>query len=422
MRKVFIILAGCLLFALLALIIAFSLAIEEAPLINRAVILAPEHIARAKQIIHAHRDWVRPGTVATLRIVPADADLAANYLAHRLARGSARVTVGKGSAAITLSIPLASTPLSWLNGYLNIKANLLESGHLPELQSLQIGKIQLPSQASKIIGKEIERWLRRGPEYREGLDALRRVKMSQNELAITYQWTGALPRLSKEVKSSMVGESERERFLYYQTLLATYSHAQDSATSLAKILPLLMQAASARSRDEDASAENRAVILVVAFHVLGLPLERLLPEAASWLRSPPQTVTLGGRDDFAKHFMVSALIAAYADTALSDVVGLYKEIEDSRVGSGFSFNDLAADRAGTRFGEKAVANSESAEALQLRVAPGIEDRDLMPEWRDLPEFMPEEEFKRRFGGIGEPAYQAMMARIEERVDSLGVLK
>src|SRR5690349_25034118 len=98
MRKVFIILAGCLLFALLALTIAFSLAIEEAPLTNRAVILAPEHIGRAKQLVNAHRYWVRPGTVATLRIGPGDADLAANYLAHRLARGSAQVTVRKGSA------------------------------------------------------------------------------------------------------------------------------------------------------------------------------------------------------------------------------------------------------------------------------------------------------------------------------------
>ena len=48
---------------------------------------------------------------------------------------------------------------------------------------------------------------------------------------------------------------------------------------------------------------------------------------------------------------------------LSDVIGLYKEIEDSRGGSGFSFNDIAADRAGTRFGEKAVASEDSARGI-----------------------------------------------------------
>ena len=33
-----------------------------------------------------------------------------------------------------------------------------------------------------------------------------------------------------------------------------------------------------------------------------------------------------------------------------DAIGVYKEVRDSRGGSGFSFNDMAANRAGTRFG------------------------------------------------------------------------
>jgi hypothetical protein len=41
----------------------------------------------------------------------------------------------------------------------------------------------------------------------------------------------------------------------------------------------------------------------------------------------------------------------------------------------------------------------------------------MPDVADLPEFMPEAEFKRRYGGIGRPAYQRMMADIEARIAS-----
>jgi hypothetical protein len=420
MHRVSFILTVCSLAVLFALIIAFSLMVEEAPLVDRTVILAPEHIGRAKQIIDAHRYWVRPGMLATLQITAADADLAANYLAQRFGKGSAQMIVSNGNATIALSMPLASTRVSGLNGYLNITAAFVESGSLPVLQSLRIGKIQVPERVSKIIGAEAERWLRRSSEYREGLEALQGVRISQNNLAITYRWTSDLPHLSQEVKSSVVGELDRERFLLYQSLLAQGSQ-RNQAVSLAEILPLLMGTAAERSSHEDPLAENRAVILVVVFHVLGIPLERLLPEASSWPRAAVQTVTIDGRDDFAKHFMVSALIAAYGDTALSDVVGVYKEIEDSRSGSGFSFNDLAADRAGTKFGEKAVSDRRSAQALQRRVASGIDDRDLMPVWSDLPEFMPEDEFKRRFGGIGQPAYEAMMARIERRVTALGVL-
>jgi len=421
MRKLSFIFTGCLFAVLLALVAAFSFAIEDHPRVDRVVILTPEHVGRAKEIIDAHRYWIRPGMLAVARIAPADVDLAANYLAHRFGKGSARVTVRNRSATVSLSVPMASTPLSALNGYLNVKGRLVETGSLPELQSLQIGKISIPDEVTKMIGLQLEQWLRRSPEYRAGLDALRQVKMSQNELAIVYHWTGDFPRLSQEVRSSVIGELERERFLHYQTLLVENSRKNDATLSLAKILPPLMRAAAGRSDREDASAENRAVILVVAFHVLGIPLERVLPEAAYWRRSTPQTVTIDGRDDFAKHFMVSAFIAAYADTVMSDVIGLYKEIEDSRGGSGFSFNDIAADRAGTKFGEKAVASQDSAHELQRRVALGLEDRDLMPLWSDLPEFMPEEEFKRRFGGIDTPAYQAMMRKIEQRVAALSIL-
>jgi hypothetical protein len=46
----------------------------------------------------------------------------------------------------------------------------------------------------------------------------------------------------------------------------------------------------------------------------------------------------------------------------------------------------------------------------------------MPSVADLPEFMPEAEFKRRYGGIGGPGYNSMMAVIEARVASLALLR
>jgi hypothetical protein len=39
----------------------------------------------------------------------------------------------------------------------------------------------------------------------------------------------------------------------------------------------------------------------------------------------------------------------------------------------------------------------------------------MPEIADLPEYMPEAEFKGRFGGVGAPACKQMMQDIERRV-------
>ena len=54
---------------------------------------------------------------------------------------------------------------------------------------------------------------------------------------------------------------------------------------------------------------------------------------------------LAGRQDLAKHFAISAAISAHSGAPLADAIGLYKELEDARGGSGFSFDDLAAEPA-----------------------------------------------------------------------------
>jgi hypothetical protein len=105
--------------------------------------------------------------------------------------------------------------------------------------------------------------------------------------------------------------------------------------------------------------------------------------------------------------------------ALAQSIGLKKELADARSGSGFSFNDMAANLAGARFGAMAL---QAPAELQARVAPGVGDDDLMPAWVDLPQFMPEAEFVRRYGGVGAPRYQAMMAEIERRVGALRLFR
>lgn len=416
MHKLLLISISLLAIILLALAAAFSLAIEDHPRIDRQVILTPEHIGRAKQIIDAHRYWVRPGMLAAANIASSDVDLAANYLAHRFGKGSAQVILADGNAVIRLSLPMATIPI---NGYINLAASVMEEDGKPQLQSVQIGKLMLPDVLTQILALQFVGWLRQSAEYKAGLDSLKWVKLSRNELGIVYRWAGGF---SKGMRASIIDKQERERLLHYQSILAANSVRNEAVMPLSQILPPLVRVAAARSVNGDALAENRAVILVVAFHVLGVSLKRILPEAANWPRSVPQSITLDGRDDFAKHFMASAAIAAYADTMLSDAIGLYKEIEDSLHGSGFSFNDIAADRAGTKFGEKAVISEASAQQLQRQVVSGLKDADLMPLWSDLPEFMSEMEFKQRFGGIDAPAYQRMMQKIEQRVAALRVLQ
>jgi hypothetical protein len=187
--------------------------------------------------------------------------------------------------------------------------------------------------------------------------------------------------------------------------------------SLTELFVPLLSFADERSNGANGVAENRAVILLLALYVNGRDLTSIVPNAKTWPRPPRHGVLLNGRADLAKHFIVSCALAAKAGGPLSDAVGLYKELADAREGSGFSFNDIAADRAGTRFGEYAVS-SDSARKLQRRARSGFSENEVMPATQDLPEFMPEREFIRRFGGVDAPAYNKMMAEIERRIAAL----
>jgi hypothetical protein len=195
------------------------------------------------------------------------------------------------------------------------------------------------------------------------------------------------------------------------------SSPQKRNVSLAELSVTLFELATFRSQQFTAVNENRAALVVLAFYVNGKSLGRFLPAANNWPRPTEQVVTLNGRDDFAQHFIVSAALAASAGSPLANAAGLYKEITDSHAGSGFSFGDIAAGHAGTRFGELATGTI-SAKKFQQRLSSGIAEKAIMPATADLPEAMPEAEFKRRFGGVSGVEYKKMMAEIERRIAAL----
>ena len=237
-------------------------------------------------------------------------------------------------------------------------------------------------------------------------------------MTLTYQWGDDLPGM---LSAALWSEFDQERLKVYQTQLAKLTRGDRRRLELTGLTQPLFQLASQRSRHGDAIAENRALILALAFYVNQKNLGKLMPAAKEWPQPAWRVVTLNGRSDLTKHYLVSAMLAAYAGTPLADAVGLYKEIEDARGGSGFSFNDIAADRAGRQMGELAVSSDNQARRVQGLLAMAKES-DFMPETADLPEFMQEAEFQRRFGGLQGEKYRQMMAEIDSRIAALSIYR
>lgn len=403
----------------LAFVAAAALVLSDRPAVDRPVAFTPAHVERAREIFRRHDPRaLRPGVPRTIGFAEDDLDLALGYLADRYAGSAARLTLRPGTATITASLRVPPNPLG---RYLDVSVTLRQGTGLPAVESMSLGRLPVPA---RIAGPLLEAALRRAfgaDGYWLALDAVREVHIRDRGVAVTYVWREDLPA---RLRAELVPPADQARLRAHHERLAAIVDATPPGRplSLEAVLEPLIRLAAQRSEGGDPVAENRAAILVAAFHANGRGLQALVPSAGGWRRPAPRVVTLAGREDLAKHFAISAAIAAHAGAPLSDAIGLYKEVEDARGGSGFDFTDLVADRAGTRFGERAAGGRSSAAALQRRVSAGLRGADLLPSLDGLPDPMQRDAFERRFGGVDAPAHRSVMEEIERRISALPLLR
>ena len=396
----------------LALAGAFYLAVEQTPLVETKVRLTPGQIDRAKSILDQHdpRD-LQDGEVKTITIGKRDLDLAVNYFVHLIGRGGSVVELRDGSVTAQATVQLPENPIGQ---YLNMDVRLHETSGIPTLEYLQIGRLPIPAWFANEAFKLAINAFYDKTGQRLGADLIRRVEVTNRNMSITYQWDSDITDV---VRTNLVSAEDQDRLKLYNQKLVDVVSTGSGSLKMIDILRPLFQLAKERSTTGNAATENRAAIIVLAAYVGGHSLRRLVPQADSWPQAPKRGIKLQGRQDFAQHFMISASLSTAGGNVFSDAIGLLKEIDDSRGGSGFSFNDLCADKAGTRFGERSTAYSRASE-IQTRIARSLVESDIMPAADDLPEHMSESEFKRRFGGVDSPRYNKMIAEIDRRVEQL----
>jgi len=391
------------------------LAIEDRPMVVNEVAFTPQHIARAKRIMERHDPRrMRHGVLRTIMLSQEELELSTNYLASRVGKGAARVVLQDGLAAVRATFTLPANPVG---RFLNVDALLRDGDRLPTVESLRIGRLRVPAFLCNWLLRIGMARLEGSTQFDAAADVIKRVSVTPGLLQVNFEWSA---EAVSQIRSALVPPEEQERWRAYQERLVAVvaSSRPDRPLGLHQLLAPLLQLAQQRADGGNVAAEHRAMLVVLAFYVNGKGLAALVPSARHWPVPPRRVVTLSGRTDFPLHFTISAALSATVGSPLSDAVGLYKEVQDAQRGSGFSFNDIAADRAGTRFGEVATDGPLAMARLRQIMARGLGEADLIPEVRDLPEFMAEPEFLRRFGGIGAPPYRAMMADIEQRIAGL----
>ena len=190
--------------------------------------------------------------------------------------------------------------------------------------------------------------------------------------------------------------------------------------SLAEVFGPFFLFVKDRSKLNDPSTENQAALLALVMYFGDARFERLtgpVRQGALQGHIPRNRgIRLGERRDLLLHFIISAGLKLVSDQGIAMAIGEFKELLDSsKGGTGFSFVDLAADRAGLRFAETATDTNGGALHLINVLAGKTNEKAFFPYFLDLPEGLSESAFQNRYGDINDPRYASVVQEIDKRL-------
>ncbi len=392
---------------IVAMLLAGLLAVatDDVPEVRRDATLTPTAIAQTRWLFLSNDPRrLKAGEVRQVGIPAGLVDQGVNYLASRRLPARGAMTIDGQSVRILITLPLPASRFA------NLSLDIDAPNGQPRLANARLGALPLPvflvsnlaTLAISASGYQRELELARSALQAVDFDS------ASQRIVVTYTWEPALLDRARNIAFDLHDLAALQSA--QQDFAASLDHhASGTRIALPEILvPLL------RNRDRNG---RRAVLLVLSAYLAEKNLTTLIPQAARWPKARPTMLTLLGRYDSAQHFAISAALAAWAGEPIANAIGMYKEINDARHGSGFSFADLAADRAGTRFGD---AINRDSPLLAAQLATPLVDRDLIPLLDGLPEYLREAEFRRRFGHADSQAYRELITEIEQRIAALPI--
>jgi hypothetical protein len=408
------------------------LAVEDEPLAIEAARVTSAEKRRLVDLVRNRREGDLNGVaIRSLRLEEKDVDL---ILAWGLSLGSegrkAKARLGEAEGALSVSVEMPGIRRD--ASYFNVQAAAqcdVEAGNLVlRLQKLQMGRVDLPRFVLSFLSPLAVSVVERDPNLGRILASVESMRIEPGALELVYregtfrEVAALLERLG--AKDNVLASTE----IQITHLLSGRDQLPEGEERLGALVEAAFELARERSRVGSPSNENRAAIYalgVLAGHhrvadLVGLTFN---DDTASTVRRGMGRVTLRGRRDWPRHFFVSAALAQISAESVSDAVGLLKEeLDAGEGGSGFSFSDLLADRAGTLFSMAATRDDQTALAMQARLGRGFDVDDFFPPAADLPEDLADEELQAKYGGVGGARYKQIEREIERRLAGCAGLK
>ncbi len=385
-----------------------------ATLLSPSPALAPGAVPTAEAVRRARGSAIElamvmaaDGTPRRMRLARRDLQASATLLEHGVDGVRLHPRLDDGTVALDASVRIAAS--TWAN--LRLQAVPRPGGGFPEV-SLTLGAWRVPARLVDGAIGLIDRGLRRRDAGLPPIGSMvADLAVTEAEVAATL----AVPRRFLSELRDLGGAApprvdETLLRLVYGRLLAFEVRQPQASFAMT-----LRRAFGERPPGVDAVAYNRAAFVALAMHVVGPEARRLAGSSAmhdAMMKAEPPELRVGGRPDLAKHFALSAALTATFDPRFTRAIGEWKELDDSLPGgSGFSFVDLTANRAGMHLARAATDPATAAQVADLLA--DTNDAALFPTAaHTMAEGLGAAEFSRRYGGLAGANYAQAVRRVD----------
>lgn len=406
--------------AVTALII---MAMQDYAIVSKYNMLTADEISQVKKIIQ-HNDPTRYKKNQNRQIQINENDL--NLLLHYFSNKAndqfrAKAIILPTVLYVQTSIALENNPFG---EFLNISAEFEQIDQRLKIKSMEIGKLTIPAFIANSLADYAHKHLQNTYiEYRAAIQSVDNFQLQQHAMSINYKWK---PELANQIKdqltSRLITKEQKEIFLaYHEQLSILVSNIRESQPSLTLLLNEMFQFAKQRSLYSDPIMENRTMLITLGAYMLNKNIPELLGIApAKNIRR--KNFYLLNRIDLGKHLVISSALTAMADSSFAHAIGLDKELSDSDGGSGFSFADLTADRAGVSLATTALSSDNNARLMQLRLSSASLENDYMPDIHQMPEGIQKLDFNLAYRNTESPEYKLIITEIDQRISNCSIYK
>lgn len=416
--------------ALLLVVIVLTgwLLLDTQPLVERSSALSATSVQNGRQLMSSINASME-NEAATQLVIQTNADElnAAFAIAARTLPGfQGETKLQSDGLSVLMTMPWQFIGRTYyVNATIHIEA---VQGPL-QLKQVQVGKVTLPGRfALNLLSWVADEAWGQGSGA-QLLAKVRSVSVHDQELTVELEkpqgfGVSSLKQQGVALYRKFTGADslKQDIEIYYQ--LAEQFSRQQQESSLVPYLQLVFREAQRRTKASDdperAVVENTAAIYGLAQLLGGKNLQLMVNEVKHDDEQAALKVTLARRRDLQQHFIYSATLHLLTSQNMSATVGETKELLDSlQGGSGFSFVDLLADKAGARFARLATLSPQHAQAVQAFFSStDRQESDVFPSKARLPEGMPKELFEQKYQSIDSTLYQQIVEEIERRLDAL----